>query len=114
MILAKRTYPRPTRRRPPRSPNKESAPQLTKAGARGLRESVRKNSPKTSRYYHIPREPRMSAADVAFAAVIIAVVLACIWGLAAAHDIGFETGRGEGWADGYAAGIEAAADGPAL
>lgn len=112
----KRCHPRPTRRRPPRGgASKKSAPlKLSKAGARGLRESISKNRPKTSEYYHIPRDRRARASDMVFALCLFALVLGCIWGLAAAHDVGFQTGRGAGWEDGYAAGIEAAQRGPGL
>ncbi|THG36873.1 hypothetical protein [Adlercreutzia caecimuris] len=115
MRLRKQFHPRPTRRKPPRRDESGRAPlKLSKAGARGLKESLDKNSPKTPKYYHIPREPRVRAAEVAMLVLFAVVLIACIWSLTCVHRLGYEAGRGEGWNAGYAAGIEAASGGPGL
>lgn len=105
----KRTHPLPTRRKPPRKPSKRSAPhQLSKAGARGLKESLEKNSPKAAPYYHIPDRRPVRSADIAMFVLAVVLVFLCLWSLSSIHRLGYEAGRGEGWAEGYAAGIEAA------
>lgn len=115
MILEKRTYPRPTRRKPPRKPGKGCAPlKLSKAGARGLKESLDKNSPKTPKYYHIPQGPKIRVADVVAFVICVALAITCLWSFSCVHRLGYEAGRGEGWNEGYEAGVQAASVGRGL
>lgn len=115
MRLRKRIHPRPTRRKPPCRAEKTSAPQqLSKAGARGLIESLSRNSPKTPKYYHIPQGTGIRASDIAAIVICVALALTVLWSFSCVHRLGYEAGRGEGWSEGYDAGVQAASAGPGL
>ena len=105
----RRDHPRPTRRKPPREgPKKESAPRLSKEGAR---RPGTFGFPKTPEYYHIPRErPKPTVSDAAMAVLAVLVVVAMFWAIGQARSLGYAEGHSAGWSDGYAA--AQAADAP--
>lgn len=115
VAILKNKAKRPTRRKPPRDGAKKSAPhQLSKAGARGLKESVWKNSPKTSPYYHIPKEPRIRVSDVVIIVGGVALIILFMWALTSVHRLGYDAGHGEGWSEGYSAGASMPRSAPQL
>lgn len=114
-MLEKRTHPKPTRRKPPRKPGEGRAPlKLSKAGARGLKESLDKNSPKTPKYYHIPRGPRIRASEVAALVICVALAMTVLWSFSCVHRLGYDAGRADGWGDGYEAAARAVSGGQGL
>lgn len=106
--MSNRYHPRPTRRQPPRDgAKKESAPRLSKAGAR--RPGTFSN-PKTIECYHMPSDrPKVRASDVALVFLAVALVAAMVWALCQCRALGYEDGHAAGWRDGYAAAMGASA-----
>lgn len=107
--MSNRDHPRPTRRKPPREgPEKKSAPRPSKEEAR---RPGTFGFPRTTQYYHIPRErPKPTVSDTAMAVLAVLVVVAMFWAIGQARSLGYAEGHSAGWSDGYAA--AQAADAP--
>jgi hypothetical protein len=81
MCRMHRRQKRPTRR----VPDKRKGRPVCKPGAHP--------SKKTAEYYHIPPErARLRPADVAFALLIVLLILVWIWAIGMAYQIGYQAG----------------------